>query len=207
MIGRPGGRREPRASGIEFASPQRVEKGRREHHTLALATSETLVKKILYSSIQCFPDLPAESSRAERDGLAPDKLAIKPGGSLSGDLCLDRQVRTDRERNAPSTVLGPWISGAADAQITGDRPTEQRTPAPQVRQTSPPEPLFWVGPPCAGRLCDRTLDPRPGCALNVVEHFTATPTVAAHDIPVALATELIEVLTRHHTDRRRGQSA
>jgi hypothetical protein len=32
--------------------------------------------------------------------MAPDKLAIKPSGSLDGNLCLERQVGTDREGNA-----------------------------------------------------------------------------------------------------------
>src|SRR6202030_3503480 len=43
-----------------------------------------------------------------------------------------------------------------------------------------------------------TFDPRPGRALDVVEHFAAAPSIAADDVAVAAAAQIIEVLARHH---------
>src|SRR5580704_6516838 len=50
----------------------------------------------------------------------------------------------------------------------------------------------------AGGDADRTFDPRPGGALDVVEHFAAAPAIAADDVAVAAAAQVIEVLARHH---------
>jgi hypothetical protein len=47
-------------------------------------------------------------------------LAIKPSGSLGGDLCFERQVGTSRERNALSArgVLEPAeFNNAAERRI------------------------------------------------------------------------------------------
>src|SRR5215471_4645079 len=42
------------------------------------------------------------------------------------------------------------------------------------------------------------LDPRPGRALDIAEHFAAAPAIAADNVAVPAATQIIEVLARHH---------
>src|SRR6201998_3876829 len=49
----------------------------------------------------------------------------------------------------------------------------------------------------ARRDADRTFDPGTGCALDVVEHFSAATAVAADDVAMAMASQQIEIVARH----------
>ena len=58
---------------------------------------------------------------------------------------------------------------------------------------------------CLGRLsllacgdAAAARDPRSGRALDIVEHFAATPAIATNNVAVPTATQIIEVLARHH---------
>src|SRR5215831_17573199 len=50
----------------------------------------------------------------------------------------------------------------------------------------------------ARRDAERTFDPRTGRALDIVEHLAAAPAIAADDVAMAMATQQIEVIARHH---------
>ena len=50
----------------------------------------------------------------------------------------------------------------------------------------------------ARRDADRAFDPGAGRALDIVEHLAAAAAIAADDVAVAAATQIIEVLARHH---------
>src|SRR5437660_2066896 len=58
---------------------------------------------------------------------------------------------------------------------------------------------LWDSRLLPGGDADRAFDPGTGRSLNVFEHFTATPAIAADDIAMTIAAYLIQVMTRHHT--------
>ena len=49
-----------------------------------------------------------------------------------------------------------------------------------------------------GGSADRTFDPGAGCALDIVEHFAAAASIAADNVAMAAAAQVVEVLARHH---------
>jgi hypothetical protein len=45
---------------------------------------------------------------------------------------------------------------------------------------------------------ERTFDPRTGRGLDVIEHLAAAPAIAADDVAMAMASQQIEIVARHH---------